>query len=363
MPKCKLFGAPTRNSPVQPIKCNQPFALVAGDYLSLPVGKGGFKTVGLYIDSYSGFLWPTKLKSAGTGKTTVNSLKRIFHNYAIPNMVMTDGGSHFNNAEVDTYCKENDVKHITTAAYSPWVNGLIENANKLLLGRLKRLCAPNHDEITDKISADPQSIPQNWPDHFDKAICQLNDHILPALYATPCKLLFGQLMSPEKQTSIPTIPFPTTPDDVHTNFTLAEMFCANAHLLSLQDAKRWKQSFDTNSPIVTFKTGDLVQVYDSTSDFNHRSINKLTPKWSQPLIISGKFSNSYSLCTLNGIPLKSITHSRRMRHYIPLCDTALDTLHPRDPPIPTTADLGIAKVKERMIDEFMPIRAMSGDTL
>ena len=55
-PKCKSFGPATRNSLLQPIRHTRPFALVAGDYLSLPVGKGGFKTVGLYIDMYSGFV-------------------------------------------------------------------------------------------------------------------------------------------------------------------------------------------------------------------------------------------------------------------------------------------------------------------
>ena len=144
-PKCKSFGATTRNSALQPIRRTQPFALVAGDYLSLPLGKGGFKTVGLYIDTYFSFVWGTKLKTMGSGKSTIASLKRIFHEYAIPKSFMSDGGSHFKNNEVDEFCKEERVKHIVTPAYAPWVNGLIENANRLLLGRLKRLCAPNHD--------------------------------------------------------------------------------------------------------------------------------------------------------------------------------------------------------------------------
>ncbi|RDB30832.1 hypothetical protein Hypma_005999 [Hypsizygus marmoreus] len=82
-PKCKSFGAAARNSALQPIRRSKPFSLVAGDYLSLPTGKGGFKTVGLYIDAYSNHVWPTKLKTAGTGKTTVASLKRIAHDFAI----------------------------------------------------------------------------------------------------------------------------------------------------------------------------------------------------------------------------------------------------------------------------------------
>ena len=182
-PKCKSFGATTRNSALQPIWQTQLFVLVAGDYLSLPLRKGGFKTVGLYINTYSSFVWGTKFKTMGSGKSTIASLKCIFHEYAVPKSFMSDGGSHFKNNEVDEFCKEERVKHIVTPAYAPWVNGLIENANRLLLGRLKRLCAPNHDN-SDNVTAN--SVPGNWPDHLDEALHQLNDWILPALLPENC---------------------------------------------------------------------------------------------------------------------------------------------------------------------------------
>jgi transposase InsO family protein len=146
-----------------------------GDYLSLPNGKGGFKTVGLYIDAYSQFLFYTKLKTAGTGKSMASSLHRICSNYATPATFMSDGGSHFNNKEVDSFCEANNIQKIVTPAYSPWVNGLIENANKLLLGRLKRLCALDIDAEFNDDNVDPKLIPTNRPDHIDKAIQQLND--------------------------------------------------------------------------------------------------------------------------------------------------------------------------------------------
>jgi transposase InsO family protein len=346
-PKCKSFGAATRNSALQPIRRTQPFALVAGDYLSLPVGKGGFKTVGLYIDTYSSFVWGTKLKTTGTGKTTVTSLKRIFLEYAVPKTFMSDGGSHFNNSEVDQFCDGERVQHIVTPAYAPWVNGLIENANRLLLGRLKRLCAPNYDDNEDTTT---NPIPGNWPDHLDEALRQLNDRILPALNASPRELLFGLPLRPGS--AIPLIPLPTTPSDTHINTTLSETFRANAHLLSLEDAERRKTSFDNNSPLTKFYIGNLVQVYDSASDFNYSAINKLAPKWSEPRIIYGEFTNSFSLCTTSGIPLKGLFHSRRLRHFIPLRGTPLDTLHPREEIIPSSADLQIAEAEERMATEF-----------
>jgi transposase InsO family protein len=349
-PKCKSFGAATRNSALQPIRRTRPFALVAGDYLSLPTGKGGFKTVGLYIDTYSGFVWGTKIKTVGTSKSTIASLKHIFYNYAIPTSFMSDGGSHFNNNEVNKFCKGERVQRIITPAYAPWVNGLIENANRLLLGRLKRLCAPNHDNAEDTTDIDPKAIPESWTDHLDEAIRQLNDRIVPALNATPRELLFGIPFRPDS--TVPLTPLPTVPLDTHINFTLSETFRANAHLLSLEDAERRKTTFDANSPITTFHTGDLVQVYDSASDFNYRAVNKLSPKWSEPRIIFGEFSNSFLLCTIAGTPLKGLFHSRRLRHYIPLRDTPLDVLYPREDAVPSNDDLEIAVAEERMAIEF-----------
>jgi transposase InsO family protein len=167
-PHCKNFGPTTMTALLQPIRRVQPFQLVPGDYLSLPIGKGGFKTLGVFIDTCSNFIWVTKVKAAGTGKTTVTALHRICLDYATPQTVMTDGGSHFKNGEVDTFCDDNNIQHITTAAYAPWVNGLVESTNNLLLSRLKRLCAPDLDEETGKI--DPKSIPHNWPDHLDEAV-------------------------------------------------------------------------------------------------------------------------------------------------------------------------------------------------
>jgi len=46
---------------------------------------------------------------------------------------MTDRGSHFDNNEVNAFCSGYGIEHITTPAYAPWTNGLIENVNKIIL--------------------------------------------------------------------------------------------------------------------------------------------------------------------------------------------------------------------------------------
>ncbi|KDQ09401.1 hypothetical protein BOTBODRAFT_47661 [Botryobasidium botryosum FD-172 SS1] len=103
---------------------------------------------------------------------------------------MADGGSHFAAKEVQEYCEGANIKKITTAAYSPWVNGLVEGGNKILLGWLMRLCAPNLEE-SEYLDVDPQSIPESWPDHLGEAVWQMNNQVLPVIGYTPREILLG----------------------------------------------------------------------------------------------------------------------------------------------------------------------------
>ena len=55
---------------------------------------------------------------------------------------MADGGSHFNCVEVQEFCESIGMKLHIVAAYSSWLNGLLEGSNGILLNALKRLCTP-----------------------------------------------------------------------------------------------------------------------------------------------------------------------------------------------------------------------------
>jgi len=75
-------------------------------------------------------------------------------------------GSHFNCNEVCDYCETIGTKLHVVAVYSPWLNGLLEGSNGILLNALKRLWAPglgedDYDQMTIK------DIPNNWPEHLD----------------------------------------------------------------------------------------------------------------------------------------------------------------------------------------------------
>jgi len=96
-----------------------PFELLVGDYLSMPTGKGGYHTLGLYLDTFSQHLWVMKFKMEGTAKTMVDSLSTIFNAYTAMEAFMSDGGKHFDNTMVKEFCAKWSCTHHVVAAYSP----------------------------------------------------------------------------------------------------------------------------------------------------------------------------------------------------------------------------------------------------
>ena len=59
---------------------------------------------------------------------------------------MSDGGKHFKNNEVQQCYEKWGSRHHVAAAYSPWVNGLVEETNRILLYVLAQLCVPEVGE-------------------------------------------------------------------------------------------------------------------------------------------------------------------------------------------------------------------------
>ena len=204
--KCKGFGTTHLHSLLEPITRRHPFELMAVDTLSMPKGKGGFTKLGLWMDVYAQRVWVTKMKTAATGKSSRKSYADICDLFTPSETLMTDGGPEFDNEELRTECEKRGTKLQICPAYSPWVNGLLEGTNSILLNRLKRMCAPDLGE--DKYGA--MDIPSNWPDHLEAAVRCINDRILPNLRYFPNELLLGLVINTkptptDQTTSTPTV--------------------------------------------------------------------------------------------------------------------------------------------------------------
>ena len=326
--RCKNFGGTHLHALLQPITRRHPFELLVGDYLSMPPGKGGYHTVGLYLDTFTQHVWGYKFKTAGTGKTTVKSLDDIYGGFAPAEVFMSDGGKHFKNNEVQQCCEKWGSRHHVVAAYSPWVNGLVEGTNKILLYILARLCAPEVGEDGWQ-STNWVDLPKTWPDHFDEAIQILNWRILPALKFSPKELLLSLVVNTTPTPLEVSSSMPALPDfDMHMAYAAQQRL--DGYSEAVRHAMDRKTRFDrrvldSKEGEITFEKGDLVQIHRSDIAKSIGSERKLMPMWSKPHRVSERILNSYKLETLEGQQLDGEYHARRLRKFTPREGTELET--------------------------------------
>jgi len=243
-----------------------------------------------------------------------------------PETFMSDGGKHFNNTEVTEFCSSLGTKRHVVSAYSPWVNGLVEGTNKLLLFILARLCAPEIGEDGWQ-STTWESLPKAWPDHFEKAIKTLNWRILPALKFSPKELLLGHVVN-SVPTSLEASSSLLVPKDVDIHMAYVAQQRLDGYDEAVRHAIQRKAVFDrkvlkSRDGVVEFKKGDLVQVYRSDLAYTVSNDRKLTPMWSTPRRIVERLLNSYRLETTEGIALPGEFSARRLRLFIPREGTEL----------------------------------------
>jgi hypothetical protein len=239
---------------------------------------------------------------------------------------MSDGGRHFDNAKVRDYCAKWSCKTHIVAAYSPWINGLVEGTNKILLHVLKRLCAPNLGEDDyEAISWD--TLPSSWPNHLEEAVTALNYRILPALKFSPKELLLGKVINTPRTDLANSASAPRLSDvNVHMAYVAQQRL--DGYEAIVQHAIKRKATFDkrvlARSPReVVFEKGQLVQFFHSSTHNTLEAKRKLLPKWSPPHRITKRLRNSYRLETIQGEPVPGEFHARRLRAFIPREGTKL----------------------------------------
>ncbi|QRW11706.1 Retrovirus-related Pol polyprotein from transposon [Ceratobasidium sp. AG-Ba] len=313
--RCKNFGPRLLSALMRPITRARPFDLLVGDYVALPEGHGGFKTVLVLVDVYSRYLFAFASKKPGTGKFTVEALDKISNLLVTPRSFMADGGKHFDCDEVRVWAASRGVQPLKTPPYAPWANGLAEGHIKLLISRLKKLCAPSVGKDPSDIE-DPDTTPHAWPKHLSTAVAQLNDRVVAGLGYTPRELITGQL-SAERRAEIGRSLLNREVSDADVNLGLTYSLRQDAFANALEHARKRKRAFDKGIRTVEYAPGDLVQKYDARLDETHSTLRKLAPRWSGPLRVVEKAANSYKLEDLAGNPFASAAHARLLRPFVP----------------------------------------------
>jgi transposase InsO family protein len=126
------------------------------------------------------------------GKFTVECAEQLCQGYFTPKVLMSDNSSHFDCKEVANWATSHGVSLIHTPAYAPWTNGLVEDANRLLLDCLHQFCNP---DVIPRESSDEEKLGLTvWPKHLPWAVELLNNCVLPSLKYSPREILLGMIL-------------------------------------------------------------------------------------------------------------------------------------------------------------------------
>ena len=118
------------------------------------------------------------------------------------------------------------------------------------------------------------------------------------------------------------------PQDFDTHVAYAAQQRLDGYSEAVRHAMNRKTRFDrrvleSKEGEVTFKKGQLVQVFRNDMAKSIGTERKLMPMWSEPHRVSERMLNSYKLETLDGQPLDGEYHARRLREFTPREGTEL----------------------------------------
>jgi hypothetical protein len=131
-----------------------------------------------------------------------------------------------------------------------------------------------------------KDLPNNWPTHFNYAICLLNRHLLPSLKCSPAELMLGLVINTNR-TPIVDAALATTAAQIGIHQAYTQQQCLNGYTHTMEHAAHQKAIFDRQLLAkfpweVLFKAGQLVQVYCNDLTYTFETECKLLPCWSPP---------------------------------------------------------------------------------
>ena len=124
---------------IQPIPVpTQRFSHIHVDFVGpLTVSKEGFRYLFTIIDRSSRWLEAIPLTSMETNTCMEALISNWIARFGIPAIITSDRGSQFTSSIWAATCQQLGVKHITTTAFHPQSNGMVERVHRHLKEGLK----------------------------------------------------------------------------------------------------------------------------------------------------------------------------------------------------------------------------------
>lgn len=135
--QCHLYQQQQAVPPVAPLQLwkwpSRPWVRLHMDF----AGPFQGKMILIIIDSHSKWIeaYPT---DSSTSTKVIDLSRRLFAQFGIPEVLVTDNGSCFVSEEFEMFLSKNGIKHILSAPFHPATNGLAERAVQIVKKGLKK---------------------------------------------------------------------------------------------------------------------------------------------------------------------------------------------------------------------------------
>jgi transposase InsO family protein len=106
---------------------------------------------------------------------------QVVASHGVPSFILTDQGSNFTSSYVSSFMRRLECRHLTTTAYRPQTNGLVERMNQTVVQALNNIVRDKDDK-------------HNWDKYLTAALLAIRTTPNDTTNLSPAMLLYGMEM-------------------------------------------------------------------------------------------------------------------------------------------------------------------------
>ena len=306
--ECQKFAVIARQPPenMMTMGSTWPFAQWGVDLIGpMPTGRGQMKYAVVAIDYFTKWIEVEPLQTITEKRTTDFIWRNVICRYGLPQAIITDNGTQFNNENFKKFCSQLGIELRFISPAHPKANGQVEAANKTIKQLLKK-------RLGEKKGA--------WVDELSGVLWAYRTTVKTSTGETPFSLAFGHEAVIPAEVGIETHRTKYYDETVNMEHMLLD--------LDLLDEKReaargraaiYQQKvakfYNKNVRLRQFQEGDLVlrKVNQSTKK---PADGVLGPSWEGPYRVLHAFGNgAYKLGYPNGRVVGKAWNAEHLRKY------------------------------------------------
>lgn len=140
-----------------------------------PRSKKGYIGLLIILDHFSKYHWLCPLRKFTASVIIEFMEKQIFHQYGVPEVVVSDNGSQFKGNEFNAFLTKFGIIHTYTAFYSPQSNAS-ERVNRSIIAAIRAYLKKDH---------------RDWDVNISAISCALRNSIHSSIGVSPYQALYG----------------------------------------------------------------------------------------------------------------------------------------------------------------------------